>query len=195
MTGNPHRRSFLTLVGASAAWPLAARAQQRERMRRIGMLIGLAADDPEGLARITGLVQGLQERGWTVGRNLRMELRSSGRIPTNYRKYADELVGLAPDVIVGGGTAAAAALQQATRSLPIVFANVTDPVGFGLVGSLARPGANITGFMNFEYSLGGKLLELLKEIAPRVTRAAVLRSTLSSTGIGQFGAIQAVAPL
>src|SRR5262249_55147506 len=111
-----------------------------------------------------------------------------------YRKYADELVGLAPDVIVGGGTAAAAALQQATRSLPIVFANVTDPVGFGLVRSLARPGANVTGFMNFEFSLGGKLLELLREVAPRVTRAAVLRTAQSSTGIGQFGAIQAVAP-
>jgi putative ABC transport system substrate-binding protein len=187
------RRDFITVLGGAAAWPLAARAQQRERMRRIGFLIGLAADDPEGLARITGVVQGLQERGWTVGRNLRMEFRSAGRVPENYRKYAEELVALAPEVILTGGNSAAAALQQATRTLPIVFANVADPVGSGLVPSLARPGGNITGFMNFEFSLAGKLLELLKEIAPRLTRVAVLRGA-TSYGIGQFGAIQAVAP-
>jgi putative ABC transport system substrate-binding protein len=190
------RRDFNILLGAAATWPLAARAQQGERMRRIGFLIGLAPDDSEGLARVTAFSQGLQERGWTVGRNLRVEFRSAGGLAANYRKYAEELIALAPDVILAGGGGAATALQQATVTLPIVFANVTDPVGAGLVTNLARPGGNITGFMNFEFSLGGKLLELLKEIAPRVTRAAVLRTTsgTSSAGVGQFGAIQAVAP-
>src|SRR5262249_9332639 len=191
------RREFITLlVGAAAAWPLAARAQQGERMRRIGFLIGLAPDDSAGLARVTAFSQGLQYRGCMVGRNLRVAFRSAGRLAANYRKYAEELIALAPDVILAGGGGAATALQQATVTLPIVFANVTDPVGAGLVTNLARPGGNITGFMNFEFSLGGKLLELLKEIAPRVTRAAVLRTTsgTSSAGVGQFGAIQAVAP-
>jgi putative ABC transport system substrate-binding protein len=190
------RREFISLLAGAAASPLsglnATHAQPRERMRRIGMLIGLAADDPEGLARISGVMQGLQERGWTVGRNMRMEFRSAGRVPENYRKYAEELVALTPEVIVAGGNSAAAALQQATRTLPIVFANVVDPVGSGIVSSLARPEGNITGFMNFEFNLAGKLLELLKGIAPRVTRVAVLRAT-SSYGIGQFGALQATA--
>ena len=190
------RRNFISLIGGAAAWPLAAPAQQPARMRRIGFLMGLAPDDSEGLARVTAFSQGLQERGWTVGRNLRVEFRSAGGLAANYRKYAEELIALAPDVILAGGGGAATALQQATATLPIVFANVTDPVGAGLVTNLARPGGNITGFMNFEFSLGGKLLELLKEIAPRVTRAAVLRTTsgASSTGVGQFGAIQAAAP-
>jgi putative ABC transport system substrate-binding protein len=189
------RRQFAAALGSAAAWPIAARAQQRQRMRRIGFLIGLAPDDSEGLARVTAFSQGLQEHGWTVGRNLHMEFRSAGGLAANYRKYAEELIALAPDVILAGGGGAAAAMQQATAMLPIVFANVTDPVGAGLVTSLARPGGNITGFMNFEFSLGGKLLELLKEIAPRVTRAAVLRNAgTSSAGVGQFGAIQAVAP-
>jgi putative ABC transport system substrate-binding protein len=189
------RREFLALVSVVAAWPIVAHAEQRDRMRRIGLLIGLAADDPEGLARITSFVQGLQERGWSSGRNLRLEFRSAGRIAENYRRHADELVALASEVILAGGTGAAAALQQATSTLPIVFANVTDPVGAGLVTNLSRPGGNITGFMNFEFSLGGKLLELLKEIAPHLKRVAVLRTAYSPAGIGQFAAIQTVAPV
>jgi len=188
------RREVIALIGGAAAWPVAARAQQRERMRRIGFLMGLAPDDPEGLSRVTAFVQGLQERGWSSGRNLRIEFRSSGRVIETYRKYAEELVALAPEIILAGGTTAAAALQQATRNLPIVFANVTDPVGAGLVTNLSRPGNNITGFMNFEFSLGGKMLELLKEIASGVKRVAVIRTTYSSGGIGQFAAIQTVAP-
>jgi putative ABC transport system substrate-binding protein len=189
-----NRRDLIGLLGSAAAWPLAARAQQAQRTRRIGILIGLGADDPEGLARITSFVQGLQEGGWSSGRNVRIEFRSAGRIPDNYRKYAEELVRLGPDVILAGGTPAAAALQQATRTLPIVFANITDPVGAGLVTNLSRPGSNMTGFMNFEFSLGGKLLELLKEITPGVKRVSVIRTAYSATGIGQFAAIQAVAP-
>src|SRR6516225_1851918 len=137
------RRNFISLIGGSAAWPLVARAQQPARMRRIGFLIGLAPDDSEGLARVTAFSQGLQERGWTVGRNLRVEFRSAGGLAANYHKYAEELIALAPDVILAGGGGAATALQQATATLPIVFANVTDPVGAGLVTNLARPGGNI----------------------------------------------------
>jgi len=189
------RRNFIKIIGgAAASWPLTARAQQRERMRRIGFLMGMAADDPEGLSRLTSFVQGLQERGWSSGRNLRMEFRSAGKVIETYRKYAEELVTLAPEIILAGGTTAAAALQQATHTLPIVFANVTDPVGAGLVTNLSRPDNNMTGFMNFEFSLGGKLLELLKEIAPGVKRVAVIRTTYSTGGIGQFAAIQTVAP-
>ena len=189
------RREFVTLLGGSAAaWPVAARAQQGGRMRHIGFLIGLAADDPEGQARLVAFAQGLAGLGWTVGRNLRMDYRSAASNADLTRRYAEELVALAPEVIVAGGTPAAAALQQATRTLPIVFANVTDPVGAGYVVSLARPGGNITGFMNFEYGLSGKYLELLKQIAPRVTRAAVVRNLVAGTGTSQYAAIQAVAP-
>ena len=188
------RRQFITLLGGAAAWPLAARAQQPERMRRIGVLMTLAADDPEGQARLMAFAQGLQELGWTIGRNVRIDTRWGAGDAERYRRYAAELVALAPDVILANGSPALAPLQQATRSVPIVFTIVADPVGAGYVDSLARPGGNITGFSNFEYSITGKWLELLKDIAPRVTRAAVLRDSTIAAGPGQFGAIQAVAP-
>jgi putative ABC transport system substrate-binding protein len=193
--GQLQRREFITLVGYAAAWPLAARAQQRERMRRVGVLVSsLAADDPEWQARGNAFVQGLQERGWADGRNVRIEYRWGLGDQDRQRKYAAELVALAPDVILAAGPPAVASLQQSNRSVPIVFANVSDPVGNAFVASLARPGGNTTGFMQFEYGLSAKWLELLKEIAPRVTRAAVLRDPAISSGLGQFGAIQAVAP-
>jgi len=190
------RREFIALLGGAAvAWPLAARAQQRERMRRIGILFGgFAADDPEGQARMTALIQGLQERGWTDGRNVRIEYRWAVGNPERLRRYAAELIALAPDVVVSGGGVAAAAFQQASRTVPIVFGNTADPVASGLVDSLARPGRNITGFMNAEFSFSTKWLELLKQIAPRVSRVAILRIDAGSQGIGQFTAIQAVAP-
>jgi putative ABC transport system substrate-binding protein len=188
------RRDFITLVGGAAAWPFTARAQRSVRMRHIGFLIGLGADDPEGQARLVAFVQGLQELGWTIGRNLRMDYRSAALDIDRYRRYAEELVALAPEVILAGGSPAVAASRQATRTLPIVFANVTDPVGSGFVASLARPGGNVTGFMNIEFGLSGKWLELLKQIAPRVTRVAVLRDATLGGGTSQFAAIQAVAP-
>jgi len=188
------RRKFIALIGGAAAWPLAARAQQGEPMRRIGALMSTAADDPEGQARIAAFQQGLQQFGWTIGRNVRIDSRwpvgDSGRT----RRYAAELVALAPDVILATGSAAAAPLLQATRTVPVVFVIVPDPVGAGFVNSLARPGGNATGFIQFEYGISGKWLELLKQIAPGVTRAAILRDPAISAGIGQFGAIQAVAP-
>jgi putative tryptophan/tyrosine transport system substrate-binding protein len=190
------RRKFIMLLGgaAAAAWPLAALAQRSERMRRIGVLVsGLAADDPEWQARGTAFVQGLQELGWADGRNVRVEYRFGLGDPDRLRKSAAELVALAPDVILAGGGVAVPALQQATRTLPIVFANVGDPVGLGLVSTLARPGGNTTGFMTVELGVSGKWLELLKQIAPRVTRVAVLRSFVPA-GIGALSAIQAVAP-
>jgi putative tryptophan/tyrosine transport system substrate-binding protein len=188
------RREFIMLVGgAVAAWPRSVGAQQRARMRRVGFLIGLPADDPEGQARITAFVQGLQELGWTDGRNIRMEYRSGAFIGNRYRAYAEELVALAPDVILAGGPPAVAALRQATRTLPIVFANVVDPVGLGHVANLARPGGNTTGFMNAEFGQSAKLLELLKQLAPHVTRVAVLRDASNAGQIAEFGAIQAVA--
>jgi putative ABC transport system substrate-binding protein len=188
------RREFMTLLGsAAAAWPLAARAQQGNRIRRIGLLLSsLAADDPESQARATAFVQGLQELGWTDGRNMRIDYRWGLGEADRLRKSAAELVALAPDAILAGGNPALAALQQATRALPIVFANVNDPVGNGLVTSLARPGGNATGFMSVEFGLSAKFLELLKQIAPAVTRVAVLRNPAS--GIGQLGALQAAAP-
>ncbi len=189
------RREFITLLGgAAAAWPLAARAQQPERMRRIGVLMSLAADDPEGQARIAAFLQGLQQLGWTDGRNVRIDTRWGAGNADDIRKYAAELVALAPDVILATGSATVGPLLQATRTVPIVFAIVPDPVGAGFVDSLARPGGNATGFTTFEYGMSGKWLELLKEIAPGVTRAAVLRDPAISAGIGQFGAIQSVAP-
>jgi putative ABC transport system substrate-binding protein len=189
------RRDFITLLGSAAvAWPLAARAQQPVKTRHIGFLLGLATDDPESQARLVAFVQGLQELGWTIGRNLRMDYRSAGGVTERYRKYAEELVALAPEVILAGGNPALEALQQATRSVPIVFANVGDPVGSGYVASLARPGANTTGFMNIEYGQSAKLLELLKQLAPYVTRVAVVQNPGGGSGIGQLGAIRAVAP-
>jgi putative ABC transport system substrate-binding protein len=189
------RREFIvTLGGAAAAWPLAARAQPDGRMRRIGVLMNLPSDDPEGMARLAAFLQGLQELGWVVGRNVRIDYRWSTGDADRIRGYATELVALAPDVILAGGTPSVAALQQATRTVPIVFAQVADPVGAGYVESLARPGRNITGFSAQEYVLGAKWLELLKEIAPHVKRAAVLRDSALGLGAGQLAAIQAMAP-
>ena len=189
------RREFISLLGrAAAAWPLAARAQQPDRMRRVGVLMHLAAGDLEGQARFAAFLQGLQQLGWTDGRNVRIETRWTGGIPVDIRKHATELAALAPDVILASGSAAVGPLLQATRTVPIVFAIVPDPAGAGFVDSLARPGGNATGFMQFEYSLSAKWLELLKEIAPRVTRAAVLRDAGITAGIGQFAVIQSVAP-
>jgi putative tryptophan/tyrosine transport system substrate-binding protein len=189
------RRGFITLLGgAVAAWPLAARAQQGERMRRLGVLAAITADDPEAQARNASFLQGLGELGWTVGRNVRIDYRWNAHTADDMRRYAAELVALAPDVILATSGATVGALQQASRSVPIVFAGTVDPVGSGFVDSLARPGGNTTGFLLFEYSLSGKWLELLKEIAPSVTRAAVLRDTANPAGNAQFGAIQAVAP-
>jgi putative ABC transport system substrate-binding protein len=187
------RRQFITLVGGAAAWPLAARAQQPERMRRIGVLTGVAADDPDDQARIAAFLQALQQLGWTDGRNVRFDIRWAAGNNENIRKYAAELVALAPDVIFVTGSAVGL-LLQATRAVPIVFAIVPDPVGSGFVDSLSRPGGNATGFMQFEYGLTAKWPELLKEIAPGVTRAAVLRDSALPAGIGQFAVIQYVAP-
>ena len=189
------RRDFVVLLGGAAvAWPLAARAQQPEQMRRIGVLTNLVADDPEAQARVGAFLQGLQELGWAVGRNMRIEYRWGAGDADRTRGYAAELVALAPDVILTSGASALAPLLQATRSVPVVFAQVPDPVGAGFVNSLARPGGNTTGFITYEYGLSGKWLELLTQIAPSVTRAAVIRDPAVSAGTGQWGAIQAVAP-
>jgi len=188
------RRDIITLVGAAAAWPLVARAQQPERVRRIGVLMNRAADNPDGQARLAAFQQTLQQLGWSEGRNVRIDIRWGADDVERERRYAAELIGLAPDIILAGGTLSMAALQQTGRSVPIVFAAIADPVGAGFVDSLARPGGNVTGFMAFEYSLSGKWLELLKEIAPSVKRAAVLRDAANPLGIGQFSVIQAAAP-
>jgi putative ABC transport system substrate-binding protein len=189
------RRDFIAGLGTAAAWPLSARAQQPARMRRVGvMLSALATDDPEALARVTAFVQGLQELGWTDGRNVRIDYRWGLGDADRQRRYAAELVALAPDVVVAGGNPALAAFQQATNTVPIVFANVTDPVGAGYVASLARPGGNATGFMAVEFGLSAKWIELLKQIAPQVTRVAVVRNPGLDVDLSQFAAIQAVAP-
>ena len=188
------RREFITLLGGAAVpWPLAARAQQGDRVRRIAVLIAMAADDPEAQARLVAFVQGLQKLGWTVGQNVQVDYRWGGSNADALRRYSAELVALAPDVILAHSSAAVAPLLQATRTVPIVFTIVADPVGAGYVQSLARPGGNATGFSNFEYAIGGKWLELLKEIAPGVTRVAILRESAIAAGPGQFGAIQALA--
>jgi ABC-type uncharacterized transport system substrate-binding protein len=189
------RREFITLLGGAAlARPLAARAQQGERMRRIGVLMPSAADDEEYQARMTAFLQGLAQLGWFDGRNVRIDTRWAVADADRIRKYAAELVALAPDVILAPGSATTGPLLQATRTIPIVFATIPDPVGAGFVESLARPGGNATGFIAFEYGLSAKWLELLKQIAPSVTRAAILRDSAVASGIGQFGAIQSVAP-
>jgi putative ABC transport system substrate-binding protein len=191
------RRDFITLVGgaaASAAWPVPAPAQQADRVRLVGSLNILAEDDPESRLRIAAFKQGLQELGWTEGANLRVEARWAGGDDGLVRKYAAELAALAPDVILTSGSVTVTPVQKATRTVPIVFVQVVDPVGSGYVDSLARPGGNTTGFTLFEYSLTGKWLELLKEIAPKVTRAAVVRDPTRGSGIAQFAVIQAVAP-
>src|SRR5262249_4562943 len=179
--------------GAVAAWPLAARAQQAERVRRIGVLMTQAEDDPEGQTRLLALAQGLQESGWTIGRNVRIDTRWGQGDAERYRRYAAELVAFAPDVILVNGPAALAQLQQATRSVPILFVNVVDPVGAGFVASVARPGGNATGFMLSGYSTSGKWLELLKEIAPRVTRAAIVWDPTLTATVAQFAPIQSSA--
>jgi putative ABC transport system substrate-binding protein len=175
------------------AWPLAARAQQADRMRRIGVLMPFVAGDPEAQLRSTVFAQNLQRLGWTVGQNLQIDYRFYGGEANRLRQYAAELVALAPDAIVTVGSISVAPMQQATRTIPIVFAGLADPVGAGIVQSLARPGGNATGFTTFEYSMSGKWVELLKEIAPHVRRAAVLRNPTAAPGIGQFAAIQGVA--
>ena len=189
------RRQFITILGGAAVvWPLVVRAQQPERMRRIGVLLPATADDSEYQARVGALLQELALLGWAIGRNLRIDTRWAEGDTDRFRGYAAELVGLAPDVILASSSVAVVALQQATRSEPIVFVAVVDPVGSGFVASLARPGGNTTGFTNFEYGLSGKWLELLKEIAPGMTRAAVLRDAASPAEIGMLAALQSAAP-
>jgi putative tryptophan/tyrosine transport system substrate-binding protein len=189
------RREFITLIGGTVgAWPIATRAQQRERMRRVGVLTPFAADDAEGQARLTAFAQALQQAGWTLGQNLRLDYRWGDGKPDTMRKHAANLVELAPDVILANSSAAVSPLLQVTRTVPIVFAAVADPVGAGYVESLAQPGGNATGFTALEYQFAGKWLELIKEIAPRVTRLAVLRDSAIAAGPGQFGVLQAFAP-
>jgi putative ABC transport system substrate-binding protein len=189
------RREFLgVLGGAATVWPLPARAQQPERMRRVGVLMNLAPDDPESPVRLAAFLQGMQQLGWTDGRNVRIYTRWGADDADRSRRYAAELVALAPDVILASGSPAVGQLLQATRTVPIVFVVVVDPVGSGFVESLARPSGNATGFPLFEYGISGKWLELLKEIAPRATRAAVLRDPALASGGGQLGALQSVAP-
>jgi putative ABC transport system substrate-binding protein len=188
------RREFIGLLGGATLWPLGVRAQQAERERRIGVLVGFAADDPLQPARMRAFTQALQELGWIDGRNVRIDTRYGAGDAELIRKYVAELIALAPDVILAAGNATVAPLLQATRAVPIVFPILIDPVGAGFVDSLARPGGNATGFILFEYAIAAKWLELLKQIAPGVTRVAVLRDPAIAAGIGQFGAIQSAAP-
>ena len=188
------RREFIKLAGGVAAWPLTARAQERERLRRIAWLVGTAKDVPGARDRDTAFLEAFEQLGWTNGRNVQIDIRWAAGNADDIRKYAVELVALAPDVILATGGAGAAVMLKATQTIPIVFAVVPDPMGSGFVQSLSRPGRNATGFMSFEYSLCGKWPELLKEIAPNVTHAAVLRDPTFAAGIGQFAVIQAVAP-
>jgi ABC-type uncharacterized transport system substrate-binding protein len=184
------RREFITLLGGAAAtWPLAAGAQQRERTRRIGVLMHLAADDPEGQRRVAAFLQGLQERGWAVGRNVDIDMRWAAGEAERFRRYAMEIIALTPDVILASATPSVLAVQQATRTVPIVFVLVPDAAGTGIVASLSRPGGNATGFTSTELGMSVKWLELLKQIAPKVTRAAVLRDAADPAAMGQFGAI------
>jgi putative tryptophan/tyrosine transport system substrate-binding protein len=190
------RRSFLTLLGgAAAARPVAAGAQQPERMRRIGVLMNIPADDPEAQLYMAAFQQGLQQLGWTVGRNVRIDHRWGSADRDRFRQYATELVALAPDVILAAGGGAAEAVQRLSRSMPIVLAQSIDPVGGGIIASLARPGGNITGFTQFEYSLSGKWFQLLRELVPDVARVGVLREPGAAAGIGQWAVIQATAEL
>jgi putative tryptophan/tyrosine transport system substrate-binding protein len=186
------RREFISLLGGITVIPFAAYAQQSEHMRRVGVIIG--ADNAEQRESHAAFIQALQQSGWIDGQNVRIDTRWADGSAAEIRKHANELVALAPDVIVASGTASAGALLQATHTLPIVFSNVADPVGAGFVDTMARPGGNATGFVQFEYSLSGKWIEVIKEVAPSVTRVAVLRDPNISAGIGQFAVIQAMAP-
>ncbi len=188
------RREFISALGGAAfVWPLTARAQQPEQVRRLGVLMNFLSDDQEGQARLRAFVQALQKLGWTEGGNVRTEIRWAADDADSYRRYSEELVTLAPHVILASASPSVAALQRVTRTLPIVFASVIDPVGAGFITTMARPGGNTTGFTAFEYSISGKWLELLKEIAPNVTRVAVLREPSLAAGIGQFAALQSAA--
>jgi putative tryptophan/tyrosine transport system substrate-binding protein len=188
------RREFIWLVGSAAAvWSLAARAEQADRIRKVAVLMNLTSEDPEGKARMQAFSQSIRKIGWIEGENLRTEIRWAGDDAERYHQYARELVGSAPDVILASASQSVAALQQVTQSVPIVFANVIDPVGAGFIASLARPGGNTTGFTAFEYSISGKWLELLKELAPALKRVAVVREPSVAAGIGQFAAIQTMA--
>src|SRR5262245_4466782 len=189
------RRDFITALGGmvAAAWPLAAQAQQRERVRRIGVLMTTAAGDPEGQARIAAFLQGLQPLGWVVGANVQIDMRFAVE-PDRIRQEAAQLAAIAPDIILANSSAGIGAMLQATRTVPIVFAVVADPVGAGFINSLSRPGGNATGFTNFEYGIGGKWLELLKELRPGLKRVAVIRDPTTAVALGQFGAMQGVAP-
>jgi putative ABC transport system substrate-binding protein len=189
------RRDFISLLGSAAAWPIAARAQQSGRIRRIGVLMNLAADDAESQTRYAAFLQALAEFGWAVGRNLRIDVRWGAGDVDRYRKYAVELNSLSPDAILATNSPSTQSLQQTNRTMPVVFVNVSDPIGQGFVTSLSRPGGNVTGFTTGEFGTSGKWLELLKQIAPSVTRGAVLRDPTNPAEIGQFGAIQSVAPL
>jgi putative tryptophan/tyrosine transport system substrate-binding protein len=188
------RRDLITLFGGAVTWPLAARAQVAGRTRRIGILLSASADDPEFQARVGAFLQGLALLGWTIGRNVQIDTRWAGANAADVRRHAAELAALAPDVILANGGSTVSPLLQVTRTVPIVFAVVSDPVGGGFADSLARPGGNATGFMSTEYSMAGKWLELLKQIAPSVTRVAVLRNSDTPAGPAQFGVIQAMAP-
>src|SRR3954470_22260330 len=189
------RRQFLGILSGMAAWPPAAGAQQAERMRRIGVLLAASADDAEFQARVGAFLQGLALLGWSIGRNVRIDVRWAGVNANDIRRHAAELAVLVPDVVLAHGASTVGPMLQATRSVPIVFPVLGDPVGAGFVDSLARPGGNVTGFMTNEFSIGGKWLELLKQIAPSVMRAAVLRDTSQGSGTSMFAAVQAVAPL
>ena len=188
------RREIIGLLGGAVAWPVAARAQQLDRVRRIGVLMTIPAEDPEAQARMAAFLEGLQQLGWIDGRNVRIETRWGAVDDDRGRQYAAELVALSPDILLATASPSVAALQAATRTVPIVFAHAVDPVGAGFVDSLARPGGNTTGFILFEYGIGAKWLELLKEITPGATRVAILRDPTTAAGMGQFGAIQSVAP-
>ena len=192
---NIRRRDFIALLGGATTWPLAARGQQQgDRVRRIGVLSGLAPDDQEGQRRNATFLQALQALGWTVGRNVRIDYRWGVGNPELYRRLAAELAALAPDVILTNGTSTVGPMLQTTRTVPVVFVNVTDPVAGGFVESLVRPGGNATGFSSMEYGMSGKWLQLLKDISPQVKHAAVIRNPRVASGSGQYGAIQAVAP-
>jgi putative ABC transport system substrate-binding protein len=187
------RREFITLLGGAAAWPLAARAQQSEQIRRVGVLMNIAENDPQAAVRTSAFVRGLEERGWALGRNIQIEYRWTAGDANLYGKYAPELVALVPDVILATGGTGVGALQRVTSTIPIVFVGTTDPVTRGLIASMARPGGNTTGFIEFEYNLSAKWLELLKQVAPSVSRVAVVRDPVEFSGIGQMTAIQTAA--